>query len=66
VSIATDLIPVGAELITSIVELVMDAIKCEDPTKLRRVSDVLPAGHPLRARVAFLEAQAAAEKALRG
>jgi hypothetical protein len=61
-----DLIAIGADLVVEIVRLIMAAVHAEDPAALRRVADVLPDGHGLRARVALLAARAAAERELRG
>jgi hypothetical protein len=63
-SIATDLIPIGAELVVEIVKLIMSAVNAEDPATLRKVGDVLPVGHALRSRLALLEAESKAEKEL--
>lgn len=61
---ASELVTVGVELLAAVARLIMDAVAERDPSKLRRVTDVLEAGHPLRSRVAFLEAQAQAEREL--
>ena len=60
----SELVTVGVELLAAVARLVMDAIDQRDPSKLRKVTDVLEAGHPLRSRIALLEAQAAADRAL--
>ena len=60
----SEMVDVGAELVSALVKLIMQAIAERDPSKLRRVTDVLEPGHPLRSRIALLEAQAAAERAL--
>lgn len=59
-----ELVDVGVELIAALVRLIMDAVAARDPARLRRVTDVLEAGHPLRSRVAMLEARAEAEREL--
>ncbi|MFA5153223.1 MAG: hypothetical protein WC554_11730 [Clostridia bacterium] len=61
---ASELVTVGVELLAAVARLIMDAVSERDPSKLRRVTDVLEPGHPLRSRIALLEAQAAAERAL--
>lgn len=63
-SIAADMVSIGAELVVEIVKLIMTAVHAEDPATLRKVSDVLPAGSPLRSRVALLAAKAQAQKDL--
>ena len=60
----SELVTVGVELLAAVARLIMDAVSERDPSKLRRVTDVLEAGHPLRSRIALLEAKAAAERAL--
>jgi hypothetical protein len=63
--VTSELVTVGVELLAAVARLVMDAIDQRDPSKLRKVTDVLEAGHPLRSRIALLEAKAAADRALR-
>ena len=60
-----ELITVGVDLLAAIARLIMDAVAARDPSTLRKVGDVLPAGHVLKSRLALIEAKAAAEAELK-
>ena len=61
-----DIAKVGLELILVIVNLIRDAVTQKDPSKLRKVGDVLRRGQPLEARVALIEERQAQLAARRG
>lgn len=48
----------------AIMRVVLDAIAAHDIETLRRVTDVLPAGHPLRSRLALIAGEERARKEL--
>ena len=52
------------ELGASITRLVIDALQADDIQALRKVSDVLPDGHPLRARLALVAGEEKARREL--
>jgi hypothetical protein len=61
-----ELVAIGVDLLAAIARLIFDAVSARDPATLRKVSDVLPSGHSLRARAALAEARARASVELGG
>lgn len=52
------------ELGSAITRLVIDALQADDIQTIRKVSDVLPDGHPLRARLALIAGEEKARREL--
>jgi hypothetical protein len=60
----SELVSIGIELIGELAKLIMEAVAANDPSKLRKVTDVLPVGHALHARIVVAESKILAAKDL--
>lgn len=63
---AAEIVSIGAQLLAVVARIVIDAIEARDVSALRRVGDVLPAGHALRSRLALLAEEERARRDLGG
>ena len=63
---AAEIVSIGAQLLAVVARIVIDAIEARDVSTLRRVGDVLPAGHALRSRLALADEEEKARRELGG
>jgi predicted translin family RNA/ssDNA-binding protein len=51
--IASSAVTVGIELAGEVAKLAIEAIMNDDPKTLKKVTDILPAGHKLRSEITY-------------